>query len=285
MRLLGVMVELMKRLWTRLSQKVEELSKSPKILKSLISCKYYRFGGTFTKAPILRLNTRNSSFRRSFDSFSSSFCWAQEPLSRPLSLQLLTWQGKANGAADALSRFSPVEGKSSSREHSSPLPTITNGPSAPKFVCKTPVLPLLLQFWRCAPEENVQAKNQGRDAWWLGGCCGNYQGLFYVIEIIRTELTTEKTRELVTRKYYGDLQLLPIPTHHWQGTNYDSILVIVGQLTKMIHYKPVQITIDATGLVKVFIDLVARHNDLSDLIVSDKDSFFTSKFWCPQYHF
>ena len=27
MKLLGVMVELMKRLWTRLSQKVEELSK------------------------------------------------------------------------------------------------------------------------------------------------------------------------------------------------------------------------------------------------------------------
>ena len=53
----------------------------------------------------------------------------------------------------------------------------------------------------------------------------------------------------------------------------------------MIHYKPAQITIDVPGLVKIFIDLVAQHNNLSNLIVSNKDSFFTSKFWCPQYHF
>ena len=79
----------------------------------------------------------------------------------------------------------------------------------------------------------------------------HHQGLFYVPEIIRTELTTEETRELVARKYYGDLQLLPIPTHRRKGTSYDSILVIVGRLTKMIHYKPVQIMIDAPGLAKV----------------------------------
>ena len=42
----------------------------------------------------------------------------------------------------------------------------------------------------------------------------HHQGLSYVPEIIKTELTTEKTRELIARKYYGDLQLLPIPTHY-----------------------------------------------------------------------
>ena len=35
-------------------------------------------------------------------------------------------------------------------------------------------------------------------------------GLSYVPEIIKTELTAEKTQELVARKYYGDLQLLLI---------------------------------------------------------------------------
>ena len=54
--------------------------------------------------------------------------------------------------------------------------------------------------------------------------------------------------ELVARKYYGDLQLLPIPTHRRKGTSYDSIVVIVGRLTKMIHYKLVQITIDVLWL-------------------------------------
>ena len=36
-------------------------------------------------------------------------------------------------------------------------------------------------------------------------------GLSDVPEIIRTELTTEKTQEHVARKYYGDLQSLSIP--------------------------------------------------------------------------
>ena len=51
--------------------------------------------------------------------------------------------------------------------------------------------------------------------------------------------------------------------------SYDSILVIVVWLTKMIHYKPVQITIDAPGLAKVLIDLAAQHHDLPDLIVNN----------------
>ena len=54
--------------------------------------------------------------------------------------------------------------------------------------------------------------------------------------------------KLVARKYYGDLQSLPIPTHRRKSTSYDSILVIVGRLTKMIHYKPLHILIDAPRL-------------------------------------
>ena len=63
---------------------------------------------------------------------------------------------------------------------------------------------------------------------------------------------------------YGDLQSLPIPTHYWKdlsidfvtglpvstdwkGNKYDSILVIVDRLTKMVHYKPVKVIIDAPG--------------------------------------
>ena len=36
------------------------------------------------------------------------------------------------------------------------------------FVYKTYVLCPLLQFWRCAPEEDVQAQDQGDNAWWAG---------------------------------------------------------------------------------------------------------------------
>ena len=42
----------------------------------------------------------------------------------------------------------------------------------------------------------------------------------------------------------------------WKGDSYDSILVIVDQLTKMVHYEPVKVTIDAPGLAEVIIDVV-----------------------------
>ena len=43
---------------------------------------------------------------------------------------------------------------------------------------------------------------------------------------------------------------------NWKGKAYDSILVIVGRITKMVYYEPVKVTIDAPGLAKVIIDIV-----------------------------
>ena len=71
---------------------------------------------------------------------------------------------------------------------------------------------------------------------------------------------------------------LPISTD-WKGDSYDSILVIVDRLTKMVHYEPVKITINAPGLAEVIIDVVVRHHSLPDSIVTDRGSLFTSKFW------
>ena len=110
------------------------------------------------------------------------------------------------------------------------------------------------------------------------------------------------TSKAVRHKLYGDLQFLPILTHHWKdlsmdfvtglpvstdwkGDSYDLILVIVDRLTKMVHYKPVKITIDTPGLAKVIIDVVVRHHGLPDLIVTDRGLLFTSKFWSSLYYF
>ena len=70
---------------------------------------------------------------------------------------------------------------------------------------------------------------------------------------------------------------LPISTD-WKGDSYDSILVIVDRLTKMVYYKPVKVTIDALGLAEVIINVVVRHHGLSDSIITDRGSLFTSKF-------
>ena len=106
----------------------------------------------------------------------------------------------------------------------------------------------------------------------------------------------------VRHKPYGDLQALPVPTHRWKdlsmdfviglpvstdwkGESYDSILVIVDRLTKMVHYEPVKVTIDAPGLAEVILDVVVRHHGLPDSIVCDRGSLFTSKFWSSLCYF
>ncbi len=46
---------------------------------------------------------------------------------------------------------------------------------------------------------------------------------------------------------------LPVLTN-WKGETYDSIFVIVNKLTKIVHYKPVKVTINTTGLAEVFFE-------------------------------
>ena len=69
---------------------------------------------------------------------------------------------------------------------------------------------------------------------------------------------------------------LPISTN-WKGDSYDSILVIVDQLTKMVHYELVKIIINAPGFAEVIINIVARHHGLPNSIMTDRSFLFTSK--------
>ncbi len=48
---------------------------------------------------------------------------------------------------------------------------------------------------------------------------------------------------------------LPVSTN-WKGDTYDSILVIVDWLMKMIYYEPVKINTDALALVEVIIKVI-----------------------------
>ena len=42
----------------------------------------------------------------------------------------------------------------------------------------------------------------------------------------------------------------------WKGKNYDSILVIVNRLTKMVSYKPIKVTINAPKLAEVILNML-----------------------------
>ena len=75
-----------------------------------------------------------------------------------------------------------------------------------------------------------------------------------------------------------DLATCLLMLNNWKKDNYDSILVIVDWLIKMVHYKPVKITIDAPGLAGILINMVVWYHGLSNLIATNRGSLFTSKF-------
>ena len=53
----------------------------------------------------------------------------------------------------------------------------------------------------------------------------------------------------------------------------------------MVHYKLLKIIFDTPKLIKVIIDVVIYHYSLLDLIVTNKNLFFTLKFWLLLYYF
>ena len=156
----------------------------------------------------------------------------------------------------------PLSDRLSTRQ-SSPVRvsgTSSSSPSAPSYCLQDARHPSA-QFWRCAPEEDVLVQDQldgGED---VEGVVHN-QGLSYVPEVIRIELTSRTLRHqensrtrcqeilwrpavaLNTCPLLGGHQLRLNPHHRWPA--------------KMVHSKPAQM-IDAPGLAEVFIDLTVRH--------------------------
>lgn len=63
---------------------------------------------------------------------------------------------------------------------------------------------------------------------------------------------------------------LPVLTN-WKGESYNSILVIVDLLTKIVYYKPVKVTvtIDIPGVVEVIIDIIMCNYGIFKSIVID----------------
>lgn len=46
----------------------------------------------------------------------------------------------------------------------------------------------------------------------------------------------------------------------------------------MIHYKPVKIIIDITGLAKIIVNVVITHHGFPKSIIDDEKSLFITKF-------
>ena len=77
---------------------------------------------------------------------------------------------------------------------------------------------------------------------------------------------------------------LPILANY-KGNSYDSILVIVDQLMKMVYYKLVKVTIDVPGQAEVIINMLVRHHGVPKSIITDRGSLFALKFWFSLCYF
>src|SRR6266581_3875927 len=89
--------------------------------------------------------------------------------------------------------------------------------------------------------------------------------------LLHSLLTLETLWSSITMDFTG-----PFPT----SLGYDYLWVIICRLTSTVHLIPIRTTLNALELAFIFICEVVRLHSLPTLIVSDRDSKFTSKFWC-----
>lgn len=68
-------------------------------------------------------------------------------------------------------------------------------------------------------------------------------------------------------------------------STFDSILVIIDKLIKMVYYKQVKITTDALNLANVILNVVIQYHGLLNSIVTNKNLLFIFKFWSLLYYF
>ena len=90
----------------------------------------------------------------------------------------------------------------------------------------------------------------------------------------------------------GLLHTMPIPTRPWSSIGmdfvgpfplakgYDYLWVIVCRLTSMTHLVPVTTKTRASELAGDYLREIVRLHGIPESIVSDRDTKFTSTFWC-----
>ena len=122
-----------------------------------------------------------------------------------------------------------------------------------------------------------------RAFWWKGlwGDVGQYVRSCPVCQLMKSD----------HRKKAGLLQPIPLPERKWQQITTDlvtdlpesegmtAIAVFVDRLTKMVHFVPCRKDISAQQYARLFIDQVFKLHGLPEVIISDRDPRFLSKFW------
>jgi len=95
-----------------------------------------------------------------------------------------------------------------------------------------------------------------------------------------------------THKPTGLLHLLHIPTKPWdsvrtnftgpfpEAKGYNYLWVVICRMTSMVHLIPVHMKLTASDLSWIYMREVVRLHGLPGSLVSNRDSKFTSRWWC-----
>ena len=87
------------------------------------------------------------------------------------------------------------------------------------------------------------------------------------------------------------MQPIPLPERAWQQITTDlvtdlpesdgktAVAVFVDRLTKMVHFFPCTKEITAAEYARLFVNQVFRLHGMPEVIISDRDPRFVSKFW------
>lgn len=109
-------------------------------------------------------------------------------------------------------------------------------------------------------------------------------------QFVQTCLTCQQAKPEQV-KYPGLLQPLPTPDKAWKmitmvfvegipiSGHANCILVIVDKLTRYAHFIPLHHPFTAAKVALAFVDNVFKLHSMPEIIVSDRDPIFTSRFW------
>jgi hypothetical protein len=91
---------------------------------------------------------------------------------------------------------------------------------------------------------------------------------------------------------HGLLHTLPIPMRPWElvgidfmvplpkSQDFDYLMVVIDQLTSSVHLILTNTKVTATQVAWLYLSEVIRLHGVPASIISDRDSKFTSIFWC-----
>ena len=111
------------------------------------------------------------------------------------------------------------------------------------------------------------------------------------IELFCSSCALCQTMKDSMQKPAGLLHSLPIPGWPWKlvgldfmgplckSKGYDYLLVVIDRFMSQVHLLPTTTCLTAKAVVWLFFTEIVRLHGMPELIVSDQDPKFTSKFW------